>query len=75
MHRSPRLNHLTSFPPETSTSLGVIITMIKLFKKKQKCKVLGCNNRVHDGDIGDLSLPYGYCKIHKLEGLVKEVEE
>lgn len=50
--------------------------MLKIFKKKEKCKVLGCNNRVHDGKIGESdSLRYGYCQIHKLEGLVKEVEE
>ena len=51
--------------------------MPKFFFRKEKCKVLGCNNRVYDGEIigEDPSLKYGYCQIHKLEGLVKEVEE
>ena len=48
--------------------------MLKFFLRKEKCKVLGCNNRVCDGDFGEPdSLRYGYCQIHKLEGLVKEV--
>ena len=51
--------------------------MLKIFKKKKKCKVLDCNNRVYEGEIigEDPSLKYGYCQIHKLEGLVKEVKE
>ena len=48
--------------------------MIKIKFRKEKCKVLGCKNRVCDGDFGDPSLLRGYCQIHKLEGLVKEVK-
>ena len=39
---------------------------------KKKCKVLGCNNREDNGDFGDPSLRWGYCQIHKIEGLVEE---
>lgn len=39
----------------------------------KKCKVIGCNNMEMDGEFGDPSLRYGYCQIHKIEGLVKEI--
>lgn len=38
----------------------------------EKCKVLGCNNRVMDGDFGSKSHRYGYCQIHKIEGTAEE---
>jgi len=41
----------------------------------EKCKVVGCNNSVMKGDFGDPSLRNGYCQIHKIEGLVEEVDE
>lgn len=41
---------------------------------KNKCKVIGCNNREMDGDFGIEGHRWGYCQIHKIEGLVKDVE-
>jgi len=42
--------------------------------KKEKCKVLGCKNSVMEGEFGHLSLRYGYCQIHKIEGLVEQIK-
>ncbi len=39
----------------------------------EKCKVLGCNNHVMDGDFGLEGHRYGYCQIHKIEGTAKEI--
>lgn len=44
----------------------------------KKCKVKGCNNRVME--IRDnarhksMKGRYGYCQIHNIEGLVKEIK-
>ena len=39
----------------------------------EKCKVKGCNNRVMDGNFGLEGHRWGYCQIHKIEGIAKEV--
>jgi len=42
----------------------------------EKCKVVGCKNRIMKGNFGvkELKGHYGYCQIHKIEGLVKEIK-
>jgi len=39
---------------------------------KEKCKVIGCNNRVMKGTFGLSGHTYGYCQIHKIEGTAEE---
>lgn len=43
--------------------------------RTEKCKVVGCNNTVNNGDFGEESKRWGYCQIHKIEGLVKEITQ
>lgn len=48
-------------------------------KMIEKCKVLGCNNTSMDkinksGCHETMKDVYGYCQIHRIEGLVEEVE-
>jgi len=42
---------------------------------KKKCKVIGCINRVMDGDFGLKGHTYGYCQIHKIEGTAEEITQ
>ena len=45
--------------------------------KMEKCKVVGCNNRVmkmkESGKAESMKGTYGYCQIHNIEGLAEEV--
>ncbi len=44
----------------------------------EKCKVIGCDNRVMTGlkKVHPLMEgTYGYCQIHQIEGLVKEISQ
>ena len=43
-------------------------------KESEKCKVIGCNNSVMDGDFGLETHRDGYCQIHKIEGTAEEIE-
>ncbi|MFX0142037.1 MAG: hypothetical protein ACFFDN_50840 [Candidatus Hodarchaeota archaeon] len=40
----------------------------------KKCKVIGCKDHVMEGEFGvkELEGHWGYCQIHKIEGLIKE---
>jgi len=46
--------------------------------EKEKCKVIGCNNRVmeirEEAKHETMKETYGYCQIHNIEGLVKEIK-
>ena len=41
--------------------------------KMEKCKVVGCENSVMNGNFGLEGHRYGYCQIHKIEGTAEEV--
>ena len=42
---------------------------------KEKCKVIGYNNREMDGDFVSPKHRYGYCQIHKIYGTVTETTQ
>lgn len=46
----------------------------------KKCKVIGCKNHVYEcleniKGIKELDGHWGYCQIHKIEGLINEVKK
>lgn len=41
----------------------------------EKCKVIGCKNRVMVGNFGLPGHKNGYCQIHKIEGLAEEITD
>ena len=46
---------------------------------REKCKVIGCNNRVmeikDEARAKSMKGLYGYCQIHNIEGLVEEIKK